>query len=530
VAFVAIARPENEEVTPGSNSIWIRDLAEPEPRQLASADGEAYPFWSPDGRWLGFFAHGKLNKIEARGGPVVPMCETSSGRGGTWNEAGTIVFQRSWSEGLMTIPSGGGTPEPLTTLNEDRFDVAHRWPQFLPDGRRFLFYIVSTTNTAASEHSGVYIGSLDSDETRLVLKSESRARYAQGHLLYRSGSTLMARPFDASIAAFTGDPVPVATDIPGGAISWGGAHFGVSENGVLIHVRGEAATSSLLNWRDREGNVVDTAGEPDGYWEPSLSHDGTRVAVAVGQDAGDIWVYDLQRDSRTRFTFDPADDRSPVWSPDDTQLMFSSSRSTQGEIYVRPTSGQGDAELLFTANTNIVLSDWSADGRWVFFASLTLGDDAWDMWTYDIENAEAKPLSPGKFNQYGARLSPDGKWLAFSSDESGSGEVYVQSFPEPEGRWMVSNGGGLEPVWRSDSRELYYLSGGMVMAAPISAGANFSSGTPTTLFNVVIKSTTGSSYAVSEDGSRFLVNELPPVDPSKVGARLIQNWVAAAAR
>jgi serine/threonine protein kinase/Tol biopolymer transport system component len=458
IAYVAFARPENEETATGSNSIWIRDLALPEPRQLASADGDAYPFWSPDGRWLGFFANGKLNKIEARGGPVVPLCDATDGRGGAWNDAGIIVFQRAWSEPLMKVPAGGGPPEPVTTLDKDRFEVAHRWPQFLPDGRNFLFYLVSTTNPATSEYSGIYIGSLDSNESRFLLKSESRALYARGYLLYRVGSTLMAHPFDASNRRFTGDPTPVATDIPGGAVSWGGAQFGTSEADVLVHMRGAGAARTLLNWRDRDGKVLGSVGDPSGYWEPCLSHDGIRIAVSVGQDVGDIWIYDLVSDMRTRFTFDPADERFPLWSPDDSQLAFSSARNAEGEIYVRPTSGQGDAKLLFTADTQIGLTDWSSDGRLIFFNRLDLSDNGNDIWIYDMQTSQATPLLSGKFEQTDASLSPDGRWLAFVSDESGKAEIYVQSFPGAKGRWMVSSDAGPRPAarprWRSDGLSL----------------------------------------------------------------------------
>jgi serine/threonine protein kinase/WD40 repeat protein len=528
IAYVTIARPGNKDATAGSNSMWVRDMALPEPRQLVNVDGQAYPFWSADGRWLGFFSNGKLNKIEARGGPVVPLCDaTNDGRGGTWNDAGTIVFQRGWSEALMKIPAGGGQPEPVTILNKDRFDVAHRWPQFLPDGRHFLFYVVSTTNTITSEHSGIYIGSLDSNESRLLLRSESRALYARGHLLYRAGATLMAHPFDVSSQEFTGDPTPIATDIPGGAISWGGAQFGTSEAGVLVHMRGAGAASSLLNWRDRDGTILSTIGDAAGYWEPRLSRDGTRIAVALGQDAGDIWIFDLERDMRTRFTFDPADDRTPLWSPDGSQLVFSSARNAEGEIWVRPASGQGDATLLFTSNTQIILNDWSSDGRLIFFTLLDLGDNGWDIWSFDMQTSEAKPMIAGMFQQMAASLSPDGKWLAFTSDESGESQIYVQSFPDAKGRWMVSNNGGELATWRANGRELYYLNDATVVAVPVTGEQTFSFGTPKTLFNVNLKSSSGAVYAVSEDGQRVLTNELPPADPSEIGARLIQNWTAA---
>jgi len=427
----------------------------------------------------------------------------------------------------MKVAAGGGKPEMLTTLHTDRFDVAHRWPSFLPDGRHFLFYVVSTTNTITSEHSGIYLGSLESDETRLVLASESRGLYAHGHLLYRAGSTLMAHPFDADTREFTGDPVPISTDIPGGAISWGGAHFGVSESGVLVHMRGAGATSSILQWRSRDGEVLETLGEPEGFWEPALSHDGTRVAVSIGEAAGDIWIHDLTRDARTRFTFDPADDRNPHWSPDDSQIAFDSVRESGGEIYVRTTLGQGDVEQLFVSEGRVLLTDWSVDGRFIFFSRLTLGEDGWDTWTYDMEKREAAPLLAGPFNQFGAVLSPDGKWLAFQSNETGNDEVYVQAFPEPQGRWMISNGGGLQPQWGASGREIYLYSASGIASVAVAADAGFSFGSPELLFSVNMKSSVSTAYAVSNDGQRILTNELPPSDRSKIGARLIQNWTAA---
>ena len=529
VAFVAVARPENETIAPGSNSIWIRDLALPEARQLAVTDGGEYPFWSPDGRWLGFFANGKLNKIEAKGGPVVPLSDATDGRGGSWNASGTIIFQRAWSEGLMKVPAGGGTAEPLTTLNKERFDVAHRWPHFLPDGRHFLFYVVSTTNPTMSEYSGIYIGSLDSSEPRLLLKSESRALYARGHLLYRAGSTLMAHPFDLSDQRFTGDPTPVATDIPGGGISWGGAQFGTSEAGVLVHMRGSGAANTLLKWRDRTGEVLGTIGEPAGYFEPRLSNDGTRIAVSVGQNAGDIWILDLGSEMRARFTFDPADDRTPLWSPDDSQLVFSSMRNTQGEIYLRPASGKSDAKLLYTAGVQVELTDWSRDGRLIFFHQQDPGNGNSEIWTLDTQTSEAVPVLSGNWFE-DASLSPDGRWLAFVSYESGKSEVYVQAFPDAAGRWMVSSDGRpsdvTRPTWRDDGRELYYLRGSALVAVPVTGDATFSFGRPETLFNISVTSVSG-AYSVREDGQRILTNELPPTDQSKIGARLIQNWMSA---
>jgi dipeptidyl aminopeptidase/acylaminoacyl peptidase len=426
----------------------------------------------------------------------------------------------------MKISSGGGEPVPVTTLDTDRFDVAHRWPRFLPDGRRFLFYLVSTTSTVTSEHSGVYMGSLDSDEVNLVVKSESRALYAQGHLLYRRGSTLMAQPFDAENASLLADPIPVATDIPGGALSWGGAHFGVSQDGILVHMRGAEATDSILKWYDRDGNELGTLGDEAGYWDPALSHDGTRVAVSVGHDAGDIWIHDVARDVRTRFTFDTADDRGPQWSPDDSQIAFASARQSVGEIWVRPATGQGEAVLRHTSGTNITLSDWSSDGRVILFSSLAAGARSWDIWMLDTETFEATLILDGPYSESGGQLSPDGRWLAFDSDASGRDEIYVQAFPKPSGRWMVSTDGGRVPTWSADGRELFYRDVDVIMSVQVTGDSTLSFSTPERVLASEGKGSTAPEYALTPDGQRILTNERLPVDPKNMGASLIQNWTA----
>jgi len=532
VVFEATARPDIENGTPGTNSLWIRHLDRPEATKLAESTGNAYPFWSPDGQWVGFFANGKLNKVEARGGPIIPLCDVANGRGGTWNDSGVIIFQRDWSEGLMTVGAGGGAPEPLTTLNPDRFDIAHRWPTFLPDGRHFMFYIVSTTNPNTSEYSGIYLGSLDKSEPRMLMKSESRGTYSQGHILFRAGSTLMARPFDTSKLEFTGDSFPVSSDIPGGEISWGGAQFGVSLAGVIVHMRGADATSTQISWRDRSGKILETIGEPGSNWELDLSMDNKRLAVAIGPTVGDIWILNLEKGMRGRFTFDPADERTPLWSPDDSRLAFVSTQATQGQIYVRPSSGQGEATLLHTADNQVELSDWSDDGRLIFFNLINPSNGGSDIWTLDMETGEADVLLTGDWFE-NANLSPDGRWLAFTSQESGKVETYVQSFPEAGGRWMVSSDRGTgpaqRPIWRRDGQELFYLRGSSVMTVPISTEAGFSFGEPKVLFGINVAASNG-FYAPSEDGQRILTNEFPPTNQSKIGARLILNWTAGLAR
>jgi len=275
--------------------------------------------------------------------------------------------------------------------------------------------------------------------------------------------------------------------------------------------------------------VLGTVGGPGSYYEPDLSSDGHQLALAVGADSADIWIFDLERESRRRLTFDPADDRQPQWSPDGDRLAYVSAQKAEGEIWVQPTSGQGDAQLVYTAGTSIVLTDWSSDGRQVFFSYQELvGDNDLDIWVLDMQTLEAKPLVAGKFTQDGARLSPDRKWLAFRSNESGKTEIYVQRFPVPDGRWMVSNDDGAseadQPVWSDDGRELFYQRGNSVFAIPATQTAGFAFGTPRALFRVNVKSGVGATLLVADHGRRILCNELPPADPSMAGARLIQNW------
>ena len=529
IAYVAYARPDNKEQASGTNFIWIRDLDSAEPRQLTATDGDGYPFWSPDGRWIGYFGFGKLNKIESRGGPVIPLCDAADGRGGSWNPEGVIIFQRNWSEGLMKVPAGGGPPQQLTDLNADRVDIVHRWPTFLPDGRHFLFFVACTTNPALDENSGIYVGSLDSDESRLVLRSESRALYARGHLLYRAGTTLMAAPFDPSTRTLAGDPVAVAADIPGGAVSWGGAQFGVSDSGLLVHMRGARVMSTVLRWRDRTGTVVSTLGEPGGYWEPRLSHDGTRVAIAAGQDVADIWIHDLRNDMQTRFSFDAADERTPLWSPDDRSLVYSSAETSAGAIALRPVSGEDPAKMVFDAKTQITLTDWSQDGRHVFFNCLVPGENGWDTWALDMETFEAGAILDGPFDQIDAHLSPDGRYLAFVSDESGINQVYVVSYPVAAGRWAVSTdklaGRANLPMWRADGKELFYLRGSALMALPVETSGSFTFGSPRFLFSLNLNSQ-NAAYGPRADGEQILTNEMPAANRDQVGARLVQNWTA----
>ena len=351
--------------------------------------------------------------------------------------------------------------------------------------------------------------------------------YAQGYLIYKRGSTLMAQPFDLQQAKLTGDPLALAADVSGGAYSWGGADFDVSEQGVLAYRAGSGGGKTELAWFDRAGKRLGQLGEPEFYFDLRLSRDGRKVAVNIGKDAGDLWLHDLARDVRTRFTFDPADDTSPVFSPDGWHVAFVSARKGMGELYSRDTEGTGQDVPLYSSGTALIVGDWSPDGRFITFASLSR-KTGFDLWTYSIAEKKAQLWLEGPLDQSYPRLSPNGRWIAYDSNESGRDEVYVQAFPgKGGGRWQVSKGGG-QPCWRADGKEIYYLgSDDTLMAADVRTEGTFDAGTPHPLFKARFKSTTGASYDAAPDGQRFLVNSLKEDDRSGRSTTVVLNWPAA---
>ncbi|HXI03760.1 MAG TPA: hypothetical protein VNI57_11355, partial [Candidatus Saccharimonadales bacterium] len=506
--------------------LYVQDLAAKEARLLEGTDGAMYPFWSPDGRWVGFFAGGKLNKIDSAGGPVIPLCDATDGRGGSWNRDGVILFQPRFSETIFKVPAGGGTPEQVTHLNKEHFDLAHRWPLFMPDGKHFLFYVVSTSNPSSSEFSGIYAGSLDSADTRMLLRVDSRMAYAAGHMLYKQGASLMAQPFDPDTMELRGDPTPIAADVTGGAYSWGGAQFGVSGPETLVYMSGLGQGETELTQVDRSGKKTGEIGERGFYASVRLSHSGKRFAYEVGRDASDIWVYDFDRKISTRFTFDPASDNSPVWSPDDKRIAFVSSRKGLGELWVKDASGTGEETLLYASGSEVLLTDWSPDGRYLIYSGLKK-ETGFDIWVYPLGETKARPWLELPNDQLMMRFSPDGRWVVYTSNESGREEVYVQSFPDSDrGRWQISRTGGTYPVWRADGREIVFMDadGTTLMSVDVQPGASPKFGTPQPLFPAAIRSSAGNTFDVSADGQMLLLASLEQGAQTEPSVHLVLNW------
>jgi eukaryotic-like serine/threonine-protein kinase len=509
-------------ISKGPSTLWVRPLATLTARQLPGTEGALHPFWSPDSRSIGFFAGGKLMKVQVSGGPPIPLCDAATARGGTWNGDNTIVFAPSGSGGLLKVASAGGTPVPLTTLSNG--EGGHRWPWFLPDHRHFLY--VAYSPTAGRPTGTIWIGSLDSSERTSIGSADSNAMYSSGHLLFVRGSTLMAQPFDPDRRQVSGEPFPVTEQVVGIGNTLK-ASFSVSDSGTLGYRPG-AGTVSQLTWFDRTGKSLEAIGEPQVHVNLGLSPDDRRLAVSeTGLGAINIWMLDLARPSApSRFTVASGGNFDPVWSPDGSQVVFTSSRTGKFNIYWRPADGSGEDKLLSEPPQGAGGPDWSRDGRFLAFSS---NGDVWVLplsrqGSSKIEAGKPYPFVQTSFDEADPAFSPDGRWIAYYSTESGQAQIYVQAFPSGGNRSRISTAGGTEPAWRGDGNELFFLApDGTMMAARIDTAKGFNASVPQPLFQTGITSTQNNHpYVVTRDGKRFLV---PVVDQSAASQMtVLLNW------
>jgi eukaryotic-like serine/threonine-protein kinase len=507
----------------GQNLLWVRSLDSLSAQELPGTEGASSPFWSPDSRFIGFFAKGKLKKADASGAPPQTLCDVPVSRGGTWNRDGVIVFAPGVPGPLYRVSAAGGEPSPMTALDQSRFETSHRWPYFLPDGRHFLYLV-------RSDQAGVYVGSLDAKETKRLLPTTLNAAYAPpGFLLFLRNDTLMAQPFDADELELSGEPFAVAEGVaynPG----LGRGVFSVSENGVLAYRSGGGQINQPL-WFDRGGKQIGSLGAAGLYFTLWLSPDETRAAVDrmdTQTGANDIWLLDLSRGIPSRLTTDPANDSNPLWSPDGSHIVFSSSREGVSSLYQKIASGGGNEEVLLKSSEAKVPDDWSSDGQFIVYQTLNQ-KTRWDLWVLPMSGERQPfPFLQAEFNEQQAQFSPDRKWLAYTSDESGAPEIYVQTFPASGGRWRVSTGGGCQPRWRRDGKELFYIAvDGKLMAVDVKLGATFEAGVPKTLFGTRVFSLTDfrNHYAVTADGQRFLINSTIE-ETSATPISVVVNWTA----
>jgi eukaryotic-like serine/threonine-protein kinase len=521
----------------GRQMLWLRSLDAASSQALAGTEDAAYPFWSPDSRFIGFFAEGKLKTIEAAGGPAQVLCDAVDGRSGSWNREGTIVFARAFNGPLYKISAGGGTPVQVTELDASQTENSHRWSQFLPDGRHFLFFAKSRQEAS----SGAYVGSLDSKERKLLLRSPSNVVYAApGYLLFVRENTLMAQAFDSKQLSLVGSAAPIAQGVLVN-LPYGRAILSVSDNGVLVYGGApSAAEPSRLRWLDRAGKQISTVGDPGSYANPRLSSDGTKLAVVIADAsrAGtDIWIYDLLHGGQTRLTFDPSINYSPVWSPDGGQVVFNSTRKNGfPQLYRKAANGEGGDELLLGSNTTDLPDDWSPDGRFILYEpNPAVGELCLLPMSGDRKPAVFLGGENGTIPGQGT-FSHDGKWLAFTEYSSGKREVYITSFPGKTGKWQVSAGGGQSPRWRGDGKELFFLGAdnATIMAVELDLKNSVPRiGTQKPLFPVrlallSLQNRLGSNwdpFDVTADGKRFLVNS-PDQPLAAEPINVIVNWDA----
>ena len=511
----------------GRRLIWLRSLDALEARPLQGTEGVLRPFWSPDSRFVAFVAGGKLKKADITGGPPQTIGDAPNGADGSWSPEGTILLDGRTNDPLWRVPAGGGVLQPLM-LDSGKPEglLGAGWPEFLPDGRHFLY----TQSDGASPEMTLMVGSIDSAEVKSLFKTTTRVQYADpGYLLYVRDRTLVAQRFDARSQELAGEPVPVGEDLAPGAL--GLASFSASTNGVLVY-RGGELTSTRLVWVDRGGREVSTVDVPGDYRDTWMSPDGTRLTYDVSDDGaggGDVWIRDLARGVSSRFTFSPSAELNPLWSPDGRRIAFTTrDGSVRGDLLVRDVSGTRDPEPLLVDAEEKYVSDWSPDGRHVLFTSR--GDDpsGWNIWALPL-SGERKPIPLVKtqFAELWATMSPDGKYLAYQSNESGRAQVYVQEFPEARNKWQISTEGGVEPFWRKDGRELFYRAGARLMAVPVQTGASFTAGNPVELFQTRFATVTSRGrYRPAPDGQRFLV--LAPIArDAEQPASVVLNWTAA---
>ncbi len=503
--------------------LYVRSLEDLATHALPGTEGAQYPFWSSDNQFIGFFAFGKLKKISPSGGPALTVCDVPGSRGGSWSRNGMIVFSPGPGGALLAVSAEGGTPASLTQLNTGRKETTHRWPFFLSDGKHFLYFARTVTSGSESERDAIYVGSTDEKINRILVNTSSNPAYASGYLLYVTGQTLMAQRFDEDALELAGDPMPVANDVAYDASITRGM-FSVSQTGTLVYQTGKVQVGSQLVYYDRSGKQIGRLGEPEEFFFPRFSPDGQRLAVSIFDQKSrnlDIWIYDLARGLKTRFTFGIEYEFNPVWSPDGSRIAYQSNPKTRNDLFWKSSTGATNQELLYESNEDKFPSDWSPGGKLIAFQFIAGSTTQSDIAVLPV-TGDHKPaiFLQTEFSEQGALFSPDGKWIAYMSDESGQNEVYVRPFPGPGGKWQVSVSGGVAPAWRRDGKELYYVdkTNRVMVAEVISKGPSIEVKNVKRLFE-----TPSSDYDITADGRKFLVN-VPIETQLNSPLTLVVNW------
>jgi eukaryotic-like serine/threonine-protein kinase len=516
--------------------LWVRSLSSDTPQPLQGTAGASHPFWSPDGIFIGFFASGKVMKISANGGPAATIADAPNSRGGSWSANNVIVFAPDFTGALMKVSAQGGTAEPATVIDRTKH-TTQRWPWFLPDGKHFLF--LSTSHTGGDpKQNGIYFGSVDSTESHLVLATDSAAQYASGYLLYRLNTALVAQPFDPSNGTVSGSPTPVVTYLRDDVGVWRSI-FSVSQNGLMVYQLGSSDSAkshlvmfdrsgkTLADYDPQENNATNARGLL-GIRDVHLSPDNKRVAFASGNG---IWTLDLERKTKTRITFDEQVVQEPAWSPDGKSLIFSVLVAGGGgnvEIRSKSADGSGAEKKLIEQSNNYHMPGWSPDGKYLTYLWGD-GEKMVSLWIKPVDG-DAKPVTAvqppsAQSDLTSYRISPDSRWVAYASDESGQQEIYITSFPDGKGKWRVSTNSGAYPTWSGNGKELFFkdLTDNIFVCTVSLNGSEVEVGAPQHLFHAASPGI-GISFDTSSDGKRLLVNHSE--DEGPVPLQLVTNWPA----
>ncbi len=509
----------------GQPQLWVRPLDSLAAQPLAGTEQAMYPFWSPDSHYVGFFAEGKLKKIDPSGGPAQSLCNAPDGRGGAWGGDDVIAFAPGVFSGIFRVPAIGGTPVEVTSPANP--GDSYRFPSFLPDGRHVLFL----SQTGSGKKDLLQVVSLESKEVKTIAEISSNAVYdSSGYLLYQREGNLVAQRFDAGKFVLSGDAFPVIEHVPTDA-DRGNVLFSVSSQGILVYPGGENSSKAQLTWFDRDGKQLGTLGEPEDLGGPALSPDGKKVVASISGANGkfSLWMFDVTRGISSRFTFTDSSDFFSVWSPDGKQVAYSSNRAGRLELYVKPASGVESEQLLVTGEGESMPMDWSRDGRYLAYQTQSRTTKKFDLWILPITgDRKPFPFIGTDASEEAGTFSPDGRWFAYMSDESGRYEIYVVPFPGHGGKWQVSSSGGGFPSWVANGTELdYFTNDRKWMAVEVNGkGNDFSIGTSKTLFGgkpIPVFPQRGAF--VTRDGKKLLT----PVqgDTGSVPFTLVTNWGAA---
>jgi eukaryotic-like serine/threonine-protein kinase len=511
----------------GKTRIWVRALNALSAQPLAGTDGTKRPFWSPDSRFLGFFAEGKLKKIEVTGGPAQKICDAPTGADGSWSPEGAILFDGRANDPIHRVSAAGGIPVVAVKADAARKETEVAWPEFLPDGKHYLYM-------ASGEKLGenIYrIGSLDSKESKPLMPAQTLVTYAPpGYLLFVRDKTLVAQRFDPKAQKTLGEPVPLAEQI--GTDSVGLARFSVSHEGTLAYRTGESG--SRLLWVDRTGKEIETAGDPGEIGNPTLSPAADRLAFNLADPRTgkmSIWIRDLGRGVSSRFTFGETGEHIPVWSPNGSRMVYSVIREPAWDLFEKPAASEGEAKELLKTDEWKLASDWSRDGRYIAFSSRSQ-KTRWDIWILPTFG-DKKPIPFLKTGsaEGDAVFSPDGRYVAYQSDESGRNEIYVQSFPGPGRKWQASTAGGNDPSWRSDGKEIFYRAlDQKLMGVEVTTSDAFQAGVPKPLFLMRLQAGNArNKYVAAPDGQRFLL-VAPLGREAMTPTTVVLNWFAELTR